>query len=62
MCLEQVDSIRVIGHLGLPTSNAARTAAKEPEMEERWISELSARALNWGAWAVVVLSVFGSVI
>jgi len=31
-------------------------------MEEPWISELSARALNWGAWAVVVLSVFGSVI
>ena len=31
-------------------------------MEDPWISELSARALNWGAWAVVVLSVIGSVI
>jgi len=39
-----------------------KTAAKEPEVEDPWISELSARALNWGAWAVVVLSVFGSVI
>jgi hypothetical protein len=31
-------------------------------MEDPWISELSARALNWGAWTVVVLSVIGSVI
>jgi hypothetical protein len=36
------------------------TAAEEPEMNDPWISDLSARALNWGAWAVVVLSVFGS--
>ena len=39
-----------------------KTAAKEPEVEDPWISDLSARALHWGAWAVVVLSVVSSVI
>jgi hypothetical protein len=33
----------------------------ELEMEDRWISDLTVRALNWGAWAVVVLSALGSV-
>jgi hypothetical protein len=30
-------------------------------MEDRLISDLTARALNWGAWAVVVLSAFSAV-
>jgi hypothetical protein len=29
-------------------------------MEDRLISELTQRALTWGAWAVVVLSALGS--
>jgi hypothetical protein len=28
----------------------------------RWISEISERALTWGAWAVVAASVFGSLL
>jgi hypothetical protein len=39
----------------------ALEAVMELEMEDRWISDLTVRALNWGAWAVVVLSALGSV-
>jgi hypothetical protein len=30
-------------------------------MQDPLVSDLTARALNWGAWAVVVLSVLGAV-
>ena len=30
-------------------------------MDDPLISDLTARALNWGAWAVVALSAVGSV-
>jgi hypothetical protein len=30
-------------------------------MDDKLISDMTVRALNWGAWAVVVLSVLGSV-
>jgi hypothetical protein len=31
-------------------------------MEDPWLSELTVRALNWGAWAVVALSVLSSLV
>jgi len=30
-------------------------------MAEQWISELTRRALTWGAWAAVVATLVGSV-